>query len=140
MGDARESRRLNPRARLHEHDLQEDLNDLTTIRRIAHDARDLRDTIGGAIWSDPVPVGLPDELREPLSVALAHTAELVRAWSSRSDEGEALASAERQLQKLREVGRTLSATSSSNLALGAITFSLTRTLAAIRHRLNLPAA
>ncbi|HEU4808512.1 MAG TPA: FUSC family protein [Homoserinimonas sp.] len=138
--DARESRRLNPRARWHEYDLQEDYDDLTAISRLSHDVRDLGETIGGAIWADPVPVGLPDALREPLSVALASTAELVRAWNAKENKAEALDAAERALRDLHEVGRQLPASESPDGALGAIMFSLRRTIAAIRDRLDLPTA
>src|SRR5690554_1789586 len=126
--EARESSRLNPRARWHKYDLQQDVDDLTAISAIARDVRDLGETISGAIWGEPIPAGLPDALHEPLSAALARTAELVRAWNSREGEDDALHAAEEALHLLQNVGRDLPPDESPDGAFGAILFSLRRAI------------
>lgn len=138
--DARESKRLNPRARWHEYDLQEDYDDLAAISVLGRDVRDLSETVGGAIWGEPIPVGLPDPLREPLGAVLARTADLVRAWNSRENEAEALEAAENALQELHDLERRQPPSESPDGALGTITFSLRRAIATIQDRIDLPRA
>lgn len=138
--DARESRRLNPRARWHTYDLQQDVDDLAAISALARDVRQLGESIGGAIWSDPVPVGLPESLHEPLGAALARAADLVRAWNGGEDASDALDRAERALRDLHQAGNEQPSTENPDGAMGAILFSLRRAIAAVRERLDLPRA
>lgn len=135
--DARESNRLNPRARLHQHDLKRDYDDLAAITLLGRDVHDLCETIGGAIWGEPVPTELPESLREPLGSCLAAAAELVRAWNHGEGEAEALGAAEAALQRLHDHGRDLPSGDSPDGALGTITFSLRRLITTIRGRIDL---
>lgn len=132
VDEARESRRINPRARWHEYDLQEDYDDLAALRLLGRHARELGETMSAAIWSDPVPVGLPEELREPLSVALSRTAKLVRAWDERIGAADALQSAEAAVVHLDALERELPPADPSHAVLGTVTFTLRRVLAVIQ--------
>jgi hypothetical protein len=140
LEEARESRRLNPRARRHEYDLQEDYDDLRALEAIGRHTRDLGETVSAAIWSDPVPVGIPDELREPLSTALSRMADLVRAWDEKAGAAEAVQQAEQSLDDLRAVGQGLGAGGQADGVLGTTAFTLRRMLAVIETRIPPPTA
>ncbi|MEX1078394.1 MAG: FUSC family protein [Homoserinimonas sp.] len=138
--EAGESRRINPRARWHEYDVQEDFDDLEAIGVLGRHTLDLGETIGAAIWADPVPVGLPEELCEPLSGSLAKTADLVRAWNNRSGEREALREAERALDTLSRREGDLPSPGQEREAVHASVFTLRRMLAVIQARIDPPSA
>lgn len=76
--DAADSRRLNPRARRHPYDIDEDFDDLLTLRRLAGQLRNLIDDIH---WSAPR-AGGGAEMAGAIESVLRHVAELVRAWDS----------------------------------------------------------
>jgi hypothetical protein len=136
--EARESRRINPRARWHEYDLQEDYDDLAALGVLGRHARELSETMSAAIWSDPVPVGLPEGLREPLSRALARTADLVRAWDERVGAVEALQRAEEAVEALNQLEHELPPADASHAVLATTTFTLRRMLAVIQARIAPP--
>jgi hypothetical protein len=139
LEEARESRRLNPRARRHEYDLQEDYDDLTALEALGRHTRDLGETVSAAIWSDPVPVGIPDELREPLSTALLRMAELVSAWDERVGAAEAAQRAEASIRELTTIGTGLGAGDQAHDVLGT-SFTLKRMLAVVQTRISPPSA
>src|SRR5690554_1933340 len=136
LEEASESRRMNPRARRHHDDLQRDYDDLTAITLLGRDVHDLRATIGGAIWGEPVPTELPESLREPVGTVLARSADAVRAWNAGEGEADALDAAEAALQHLRDRQRNQPPGASADGALGTITFSLRRLLATVRSRVD----
>ncbi len=138
--EAYESRRINPRARRHTHDVQEDFDDLDALTTLGRHTRELGETISSAIWSDPVPVGLPDDLREPLSAALATTAALIRAWNEHKGTTEAMGEAEEALEKMKEKGRTLPPTATGAAVLSTTIFTLRRMLTVLHARTAPPSA
>jgi hypothetical protein len=136
LEDSGESRRMNPRARRHPYDLQRDYDDLTAITLLSRDVHDLRETIGGAIWGEPVPTELPEPLREPLGVVLSSAADAMRAWDNRENETVALDAADAALQRLHDRQRDQPVGGTPDGALGTITFSLRRLLATVRSRVD----
>lgn len=138
LEDARESVRLNPRARRHPYDLQEDYDDLAAITRLGRDVHELGEIIGGAIWGEPMMIELPEALRAPLGSALAASADLIRAWNRRENELQAVDAAEVALQLLHDRGRTLPTGEWPDGTLGTITFSLRRLVATVQGRLDPP--
>jgi hypothetical protein len=140
LEEARESRRLNPRARRHEYDLQEDYDDLRALEALGRHTRDLGETVSAAIWSDPVPVGVPDALRQPLSTALLRMAELVTAWDEKVGVAEAVQQAEASLGDLKAIGKSLDAGDQAHAVLGTTAFTLKRMLAVIQARISPPSA
>jgi hypothetical protein len=132
--EAAESRRINPRARWHQYDLQEDYDDLAALGALGRHARELGDTVSAAIWGNPVPVGIPEELHEPLSDALSTMAELVRAWDERIGAVEALDAAEAAIERLNSLQRALPPADPSHAVLGSTTFTLRRMFAVIHAR------
>lgn len=140
LDDASESRRMNPRARRYKHDLQREFDDLDALGMLGRHTRDVSETLSTAIWSDPVPAGLRDDLCEPLSAALARTAELVRAWNDRTGEANALHEAELALETLNEKERNLPPAEPSNAVLSSTIFTLRRMLVVIQARSTPPSA
>jgi hypothetical protein len=138
IDEARESRRGNPRARWHEYDLQEDYDDLAALGVLGRHARELGETVSAAIWSDPVPLTLPEQLREPLGAALSRTADLVRAWDERVGAAEALQNAEAAVEHLDALERELPPADPSHAVVGSTTFTLRRMLAVIQERITRP--
>lgn len=138
--EASESRRINPRARWHRYDLQQDFDDLAALGRLARHTHDLGETLSAAIWNDPVPAQLPDESRAPLSTAVARMASLVRAWNERTEETTALDDARQAVDALHPRANGRSAAARANDAYGTLTFTLGRMLAVIESRLDLPTA
>ena len=84
---ADESRKGNPRARLHKHDLVADFDDLAALEDVAFHVRNLTEVFAGAVWGTPVPLDLPVELRPVLADALRAVATVVHtSEDSRYDE------------------------------------------------------
>lgn len=138
--EARESRRGNPRARWHKYDLQEDYDDLAALGALGRHARELGEIVSGAIWSDPLPLSLPEELREPLGAALSRTADLVRAWDERVGGAEALQSADAAVEHLDLLQADMPSADPSHAVLANSTFTLRRMLATIQARITPPPA
>lgn len=74
---ADESRKGNPRARLHKRDLVADYDDLAALEDVTFHVRNLTDVFAGAVWGTPVPLDLPVELRPILADALRAVARVV---------------------------------------------------------------
>jgi hypothetical protein len=96
--DADQSRKGNPRARLHHNDLPSEYADLRTLEGITFHVRDLGEVLSAAVWGKPFPVKLPPELCAPLGAALHSVAELLRAWNSGTGVDAELADADAALQ------------------------------------------
>ncbi|MBG6237527.1 uncharacterized membrane protein YgaE (UPF0421/DUF939 family) [Mycetocola sp. CAN_C7] len=82
---ADESRRLNPRARLHQRDLNRDYEDLTALETMTFHVRDLTGVLSASIWEGPFPAELPEGLREPLSTTLCAVADVLIARNDGKD-------------------------------------------------------
>ena len=85
VGNADESRKGNPRARLHKRDLDEDYRDLSDLERITFHVRDLTEVLAAAIWDAPFHSEVPERLREPLSTAFHAVGEVLSTRNSGAD-------------------------------------------------------
>jgi uncharacterized membrane protein YgaE (UPF0421/DUF939 family) len=97
---AADSRRANPRARLHQRDMGHDERDLEAMERVGFHVRNISDTLASAVWKSPFDVSLPDDALEPLSAALHAAADLVRAWKSGEDQEDRMTAARDSLDAL----------------------------------------
>lgn len=88
VGDANESRKGNPRARLHRKNFSEAYEDLAALENVTFHVRDLSDVLAGAVWGTPAPAPLQPELRPPLRTAVQAITEVVNAWGSSDEEGD----------------------------------------------------
>lgn len=137
IADARESQRLNPRAKRHRHDASRDSADLDAIAVLTRHLLDLGEAISGAIWKEPVSARLPDELCEPISAAIAGMADLIRAWDAREQQAGALEAAADALRRLNaRYDDYQSSTSQPTETVGAVVFSLRRVLITVESRLD----
>ena len=141
LHQADESRKVNPRARIHRRDLSADYEDLAALETIAFHVRDLTEVLAGAVWGTPIEVQLREELRPSVSLALAALAAALRDWDSgntdltaHSAAAEALASLMAELDDRRD-----SAPATSMGAATAIAMDVARALAALLCRLEGPA-
>ncbi|NMR32120.1 FUSC family protein [Crystallibacter degradans] len=84
---ADESRKGNPRAKLHRRNLSQDYRDLRALESVSFHVKDITDTLAGVSdgGTDPLSNELPTELLQPVSVALRGTAEILKAWESGSE-------------------------------------------------------
>ena len=98
--EAADSRRANPRARLHRRDADQDERDLEIMERVGFHVRNISDTLASVVWKSPFDVSLPDDALEPLSVALHASADLVRAWKTGEDQDDRLRDARHALDTL----------------------------------------
>ncbi|GAB3616400.1 hypothetical protein GCM10027416_09570 [Okibacterium endophyticum] len=136
LDEAAESRRINPRSRRQQHDLNEDYDDLVALRSISAHIDDLSDVLSSAIWGDPVDVEMPSSLRVPLSDAIQGVADTLHAWSQRTREAEAQANAEARVRALIAMLNDDRAQpdAGTNQALGTVLFSLRRIIHQIESR------
>lgn len=82
VGNADESRKGNPRARLHKRNLDDDYRDLADLERITFHVRDLTEVLAAAIWDAPFHSEVPERLREPLSTAFHAVADVLTTRNS----------------------------------------------------------
>jgi hypothetical protein len=102
MGEADESRKGNPRARLHKRDLNQDYSDLYDLESITFHVRDLTDVIAGSIWDRSFDAELPEPLREPLADTLRAIGGVLVSRNAGEDVTGAVATAESALQTTLE--------------------------------------
>jgi hypothetical protein len=100
VGDADESRKGNPRARLHKRDLGEDYRDLEALERITFYIRDLTEVLAAAIWDAPFHSEVPERLREPLSTTFHAVAEVLSIRNSGEDISDAIRAADSAADEL----------------------------------------
>ena len=100
VSTADESRRLNPRAKLHRRDLDKDYDDLTDLETITFHVRDLTGVLAAAIWESPFPAELPEALREPLSRTAEAVAAVLIARNAEEDLADTVAEADEMLDVL----------------------------------------
>jgi uncharacterized membrane protein YccC len=97
-----ESRKLNPRAKLHSRNLEKDYEDLSALETITFHVRDLTQVLAAAIWESPFPAELPQDLREPLSDTIHAVAGVLTMRNAGDDVSEAVEAAEESLRILLE--------------------------------------
>ena len=100
VSHADESRKLNPRAKLHHRDLDKDYDDLADLETITFHVRDLTGVLAAAIWESPFPAELPESLREPLSRTVDTVAAVLVARNAGEDLTEAVDAADESLDTL----------------------------------------
>lgn len=100
VSNADESRKLNPRAKLHRRDLEKDYEDITNLETITFHIRDLTGVLAAAIWESPFPAELPESLREPLSRTIDAVAAVLIARNAGNDLTDAVAAADESLDAL----------------------------------------
>jgi len=96
--DADDSRKGNPRARLHHRDMTDDYSDLYDLETITFHVRDLTDVIAASIWERQFAADLPEHTREPLSEALRAIGAVLIARNAGDDTADAVAAADAALQ------------------------------------------
>jgi hypothetical protein len=141
---AEDSRKGNPRARIHRRDLALDRDDLAALETVTFHVRDLTDVLSGAVWDTPIALELRPELRPPLSRALGAVAAVLADWEPDSSEQEerpaptAFDAAEAAVAELMTAlnARSDTAPATAIGAATAIALDLTRILAALRPRLD----
>ena len=134
---ADESRKGNPRARLHRLNLAGDYDDLAALENVTFHIRDLSEVLAGAVWGKPFPVELPAELCEPLSEAVCAVAGVLKVWDTSEDQTAPLKEADDAIEALMQ--RITEQRSSGTAPLSAaatIAMALRRILAAIRPLLD----
>lgn len=133
---AAESRRLNPRSRWARHDPDRDVTDVGAVSVLARHCRELSDSLSSAIWGEPVAVGIPDRLRQPLSGALASVVSVVRAWDGDGEVQDALGAADEAVDGLVARERELSPDPKESAVVLTAVFTLRRMLVLLRERTN----
>ncbi|MDY7529886.1 MULTISPECIES: aromatic acid exporter family protein [unclassified Cryobacterium] len=140
---AEDSRKGNPRARIHRRDLASDRDDLAALETVTFHVRDLTDVLAGVAWGAPIALELHPELRPPLARALLAVAAVLTEWESGRDgdavltDSGAFETAETAVAQLTaELDTRHDATPATAMgAATAISLDLTRILAALRPRL-----
>ena len=99
---ADESRKGNPRAKLHRRNLSQDYRDLRALESVSFHVKDITDTLAGvsAGGREPLSNELPTELLQPVSEALRGAAEMLKAWESGSELQDRWEEVERALNEL----------------------------------------
>jgi uncharacterized membrane protein YccC len=100
VGEADESRKLNPRAKLHRRNLEKDYQDLADLETVTFHVRDLTEVLAAAIWGSSYPAVLPKDLREPLSDTIHAVADVLTIRNAGEDVGEGVDAAEEALRVL----------------------------------------
>ncbi|MDJ0348342.1 aromatic acid exporter family protein [Cryobacterium sp. PH29-G1] len=138
---ADDSRKVNPRARIHRRDLNADYADLAALETVTFHVRDLTDVLAGAVWGTPINVELRPELRPSLSVALDAVAVLLREWDAETQQPSAYSAAvDASASLMTELDeRRDSAPATAMGAAAAIAMDVARILAALGTRLDGPA-
>ena len=96
--DADDSRKGNPRARLHRRDMDGDYAELYDLETITFHVRDLTDVIAASIWERQFTADLPETMREPLSDALRAIGAVLIARNAGDQTADAVAAADSALQ------------------------------------------
>jgi hypothetical protein len=136
MLQADESRRVNPRARMHHHDLDLDYADLADLETITFHVRDLTQVLAAAIWAERgFDAELPDDLRGPLADTLHALSAVLVARSAGDDIASAVDAADSALDDA--IARLDAQHDSAHSSLGtaaAVALNARRILAIMRAR------
>lgn len=134
---ANDSRKGNPRARIHNRNLDADYEDLAALENVTFHIRDLTEVLAGAVWGKPFPVELPTALCAPLSEAVLAVAEVLTAWEDESDAQKAVTRAGTKIEALLgEIDEHRTAGPGPMSAAAAIAMALQRILVTIRVRMD----
>ncbi|MDF9276713.1 FUSC family protein [Arthrobacter sp. EH-1B-1] len=134
---ADDSRKGNPRAKIHKRNLEADYEDLAALENVTFHIRDLTEVLAGAVWGKPFPVELPATLCEPLSQAILAVADVLDAWDGQADPQEPIKHAERSIERLHAGLDEHRSGGPASMSAGAtVAMALQRILAAVRIRLE----
>ena len=99
LRDADESRKGNPRARLHKRDLETDYSDLYDLESITFYVRDLTEVLSAAIWKKrQFDADVPESLRAPLAETFRAIAAVLEARNAGEDITPAVQAADAALE------------------------------------------
>ncbi|TFC83411.1 aromatic acid exporter family protein [Cryobacterium sp. TMT3-29-2] len=141
VSHADDSRKGNPRARVHRRDLRSDYEELSALENVTFHVRDLTEVLAAAVWGQPVQLELRPELRPALGRTLHAVATVLRDWDPDDTVQVAFAAAEAALQDLMtELDERRSTAPVTSLGVAAtVAMDVTRILTALRPHI-LPAA
>jgi uncharacterized membrane protein YccC len=131
--EGRESRRLNPRARRHPHDVEHDAQAVAALRAVVHRSAEALDALSGAAWSTPVEVKTDADERRLAADAVEALAAHLRAWEELDGVEQASDASAQAIDALYEQAVTRAQPESG---LAAVVFALR----AIRSRIDREAA
>ena len=133
--DADDSRKGNPRARLHRRDMSGDYADLYDLETITFHVRDLTDVIAASIWERQFAADLPEHTREPLSEALRAIGNVLLARNAGDNTADAVAAADEALQTaLSRLDQSRDATPSALSTAASAAISARRIVAIMAQR------
>ncbi|WP_026373079.1 FUSC family protein [Agrococcus lahaulensis] len=131
--EARESRRLNPRAKFRPHDVERDAEAVAALRAVVHRAIDVLDALSSAAWAEPVAVSIDEAERQVAADAIDALAAHLRAWEELDGIEQASDASAKAIDALYEEAVTRARPESG---LAAVVFALR----AIRSRIDREAA
>lgn len=132
---AADSRKGNPRARLHTLDVEGDYEDLAALENVTFHIRDLTELLAGAVWGKPFPVELPTQLLPPLSEAIHAVADVLTTWENKDEGAEPLRRAGDSIEALfNRIDEHRTAGPASMSAAATIAIALQRIVATVRPR------
>ncbi|WP_253905094.1 FUSC family protein [Arthrobacter sp. H14] len=134
---ADDSRKGNPRARIHKRNLEGDFYDLAALENVTFHIRDLTEVLAGAVWGKPFPVELPTQLCPPLSEAILAVADVLTTWEDGAEAQESLDRAEAGIETLfTGIDEHRTAGPASMSAAATIAMALQRILSTVRLRIQ----
>lgn len=80
------SRQVNPRRRLHPHDLDRDYKNVRGLESVTFHIQDMTEVLSDVIWDKDVPFVIPLPYSEPLADALAAVSEVLRSMEDEHPE------------------------------------------------------
>ncbi|MCZ2401975.1 FUSC family protein [Paenarthrobacter sp. Z7-10] len=86
VSDADQSRKANPRRRLHRRNIGADYVHVRALERITFHVKDITEVLADAIWETPEETPVPADLCTPLGNALNTVGALVRQWNDEDAE------------------------------------------------------
>jgi hypothetical protein len=133
VSHADESRKGNPRARLHQRDLENDYLDLAELETITFHVRDLTEVLAVSVWDGPISAELPPALIPPLSETLRAVAAVISARNDGDDIAAPVARADEALQlSMDRLGEARDSDASALSTAAAVVMNLRRILAIMR--------
>jgi len=136
LRDADESRKGNPRARLHKRDLAADYSDLYDLESITFYVRDLTEVLSAAIWKKrQFEAELPETLRAPLAETFRAIGGVLEARNAGDDITPAVHAAEAALETaIAHLDEQSDSAHSSLGTAASVAFAARRILAIMRLR------
>ncbi|MBT2538134.1 FUSC family protein [Arthrobacter sp. ISL-69] len=127
------SRQVNPRRRLHSHDVDQDYKDLSGLESVTFHIRDMTEVLSDVIWDKDVPFVIPLPYSEPLADALDAVGEVMRSMEAEppDKQNELIARANAAVDALAERMASDDVKPHAPSATGSIVLNLHRILRAV---------